>query len=123
MSGEPRERFVASRRVAYSSESRTATGRTFGIIPSAIALNDVETCDGGAVCGAIRYRAHTADTARENQTMSTSHDPSDPDDLDHDTPTHREPGGPYFGRLLVVLLLAVAFCGFMTWYLGSVMVN
>ena len=29
------------------------------------------------------------------------------------------PGGPYFGRLLIVLLLAVAFCGFMTWLLST----
>ena len=33
----------------------------------------------------------------------------------------REPGGPYFGRLLIVLLLAVAVCGVMTWYLSRVM--
>ncbi len=49
-------------------------------------------------------------------------DPTDPDEIDEPTP-RREPGGPYFGRLLIVLLLAVAFCGFMTWYLSSVMVD
>lgn len=57
--------------------------------------------------------------------MSTSDDQRDPTDLD--TPAHdaarKEPGGPYFGRLLIVLLLAVAFCGVMTWYLSSVMVD
>ncbi len=30
-----------------------------------------------------------------------------------------EPGGPYFGRLLIVLLAAVAFCAFLTWLLSS----
>jgi|GEM_PF-2323584 len=33
------------------------------------------------------------------------------------------PGGPYFGRLLIVLLLAVAFCGFMTWFLSTTMTD
>ncbi len=33
------------------------------------------------------------------------------------------PGGPYFGRLLIVLLLAVAFCGFMTWFLSTTLSN
>ncbi len=31
----------------------------------------------------------------------------------------REPGGPYFGRLLIVLFLAVAFCALLTWALSS----
>jgi hypothetical protein len=30
-----------------------------------------------------------------------------------------EPGGPYFGRLLIVLFLAVAFCAVLTWVLSS----
>ncbi len=58
--------------------------------------------------------------------MSINDDQRDPPEVDEtdDTGTPRkEPGGPYFGRLLVVLLLAVAFCGFMTWYLSSVMVD
>ncbi len=51
-----------------------------------------------------------------------------PDDHDPRTdPTTRPPtetpGGPYFGRLLVVLLLAVAFCGFMTWFLSTTLTN
>lgn len=33
------------------------------------------------------------------------------------------PGGPYFGRLLIVLLLAVAFCGFMTWFLSTTLTD
>jgi hypothetical protein len=33
------------------------------------------------------------------------------------------PGGPYFGRLLVVLLAAVAFCALMTWWLSTTMTN
>ena len=33
------------------------------------------------------------------------------------------PGGPYFGRLLIVLLAAVAFCGFMTWLLSTLVAN
>ena len=43
-----------------------------------------------------------------------------PDELD-EIPTVATPGGPYFGRLLIVLLLAVAFCGFMTWLLSTTM--
>ena len=31
----------------------------------------------------------------------------------------REPGGPYFGRLLIVLFLAVAFCAVLTWILST----
>ena len=34
-----------------------------------------------------------------------------------DAPPER--GGPYFGRLLIVLLLAVGFCAFMTWLLST----
>ena len=48
------------------------------------------------------------------------------DEIDEDSAPgtdRREPGGPYFGRLLIVLLLAVAFCGVMTWYLSSVMTD
>ena len=52
-----------------------------------------------------------------------SSDQREPSDLESDTHEgrSREPGGPYFGRLLIVLLLAVAFCGLMTWYLSSVL--
>ena len=32
---------------------------------------------------------------------------------------HSEPGGPYFGRLLIVLFLAVAFCALLTWALSA----
>ncbi|MEO9062927.1 MAG: hypothetical protein ABI277_01220 [Burkholderiaceae bacterium] len=46
----------------------------------------------------------------------------EPDET-HDPEQRHEPGGPYFGRLLVVLLLAVAFCGFMTWYLSTTMTD
>ena len=34
-------------------------------------------------------------------------------------PARDAPGGPYFGRLLAVLLVAVAFCGLMTWLLST----
>ena len=45
---------------------------------------------------------------------------SDDDERDGRVDDAREtPGGPYFGRLLIVLLLAVAFCAFMTWLLAS----
>jgi hypothetical protein len=33
------------------------------------------------------------------------------------------PGGPYFGRLLIVLFIAVAFCAFMTWLLNTLVAN
>ena len=36
---------------------------------------------------------------------------------------HETPGGPYFGRLLIVLFIAVAFCGFMTWLLSTLVAN
>ncbi|MGI9024462.1 MAG: hypothetical protein ACR2GP_02585 [Burkholderiaceae bacterium] len=36
---------------------------------------------------------------------------------------HREPGGPYFGRLLIVLFLAVAFCALLTWAVSTYMQN
>ena len=42
------------------------------------------------------------------------------DPVDAATPSARDaPGGPYFGRLLAVLLVAVAFCGLMTWLLST----
>ncbi len=55
-------------------------------------------------------------------------DVQDADMQGHDMQGHDEPrttasrdapGGPYFGRLLIVLLLAVAFCAFMTWLLST----
>ena len=49
-----------------------------------------------------------------------------PDEDDPARSVHEDrevPGGPYFGRLLIVLLLAVAFCGFMTWLLGTMMTD
>ena len=36
-------------------------------------------------------------------------------------PHKREPGGPYFGRLLIVLFLAVAFCALLTWVVTTSM--
>lgn len=36
---------------------------------------------------------------------------------------HAAPGGPYFGRLLIVLFLAVAFCAAMTWILTTTMTD
>jgi hypothetical protein len=44
-------------------------------------------------------------------------------DVDAREPARAEPGGPYFGRLLIVLFLAVAFCAFMTWLLTTLMMN
>ena len=44
-------------------------------------------------------------------------DPNEPRDRPADVPPER--GGPYFGRLLIVLLLAVGVCAFMTWLLGT----
>jgi hypothetical protein len=43
------------------------------------------------------------------------------DDENHEPaePSRAAPGGPYFGRLLIVLFLAVAFCAFMTWFLST----
>lgn len=46
-----------------------------------------------------------------------------PDDDEPPRATRTEPGGPYFGRLLVVLLLAVAFCAVMTWILSTTMTD
>ena len=40
-----------------------------------------------------------------------------------DPPPPPTPGGPYFGRLLIVLFAAVAFCGFMTWLLSTIVAN
>ena len=34
-------------------------------------------------------------------------------------PDRKSPGGPYFGRLLVVLFAAVAFCAIITWVLST----
>ncbi len=45
--------------------------------------------------------------------------PAPDDDEDDLAEPHVEHGGPYFGRLLIVLLAAVAFCGLLTWYLGT----
>jgi hypothetical protein len=47
--------------------------------------------------------------------------PEDPDP--HDAADRPAPGGPYFGRLLVVLFAAVAFCAFMTWLLTTLVVD
>ncbi len=44
-------------------------------------------------------------------------EPQEPRDRPADAPPER--GGPYFGRLLIVLLMAVGFCAFMTWLLAS----
>ncbi len=38
-------------------------------------------------------------------------------------PDDHEPGGPYFGRLLIVLFLAVAFCALLTWALSAYFEN
>jgi hypothetical protein len=35
----------------------------------------------------------------------------------------KTPGGPYFGRLLIVLFAAIAFCGFMTWLLEKLVAD
>lgn len=46
-----------------------------------------------------------------------------PDPMPDEHPDEQDPpketGGPYFGRLLLVLFLAVAFCGVLTWLLGK----
>ena len=42
-----------------------------------------------------------------------------PDPEEPVPPPHDEPGGPYFGRLLVVLFLAIAFCAVLTWALSG----
>ncbi|WP_330920613.1 hypothetical protein [Duganella sp.] len=37
---------------------------------------------------------------------------------------HKEDdGSPKFGRLLIVLILAVVFCGLLTWLMGTVFPN
>ena len=51
--------------------------------------------------------------------LPMSDDEQDPKS-ESDRPT---PGGPYFGRLLIVLFIAVAFCAFMTWLLNTLMTN
>ena len=51
-------------------------------------------------------------------------DPDETAEPDDDrAPERKAPGGPYFGRLLVVLFLAVAFCAFMTWLLSTLMAS
>ncbi len=58
--------------------------------------------------------------------MPSSTDDDAPDDAPPETPTpdgRPTPGGPYFGRLLIVLLIAVLFCGFMTWLLSTVVTD
>ena len=53
-------------------------------------------------------------------------DPDDdaPEDHPESIDTGRStPGGPYFGRLLIVLLIAVLFCGFMTWLLSTLVTD
>ena len=37
--------------------------------------------------------------------------------------TKKDDGSPKFGRLLIVLAIAVAFCGALTWLMGSVFPN
>lgn len=37
--------------------------------------------------------------------------------------TKKNDGSPKFGRLLIVLALAVAFCGVLTWVMGSLFPN
>ncbi len=40
-------------------------------------------------------------------------------DFEHpEPPEGKTPGGPYFGRLLIVLFLAIVFCGVLTWALS-----
>jgi hypothetical protein len=41
------------------------------------------------------------------------------DDSTPKPPDDETPGGPYFGRLLIVLFLAVVFCGVLTWVISS----
>jgi hypothetical protein len=35
-------------------------------------------------------------------------------------PTDDDDGNPKFGRLLIVLILAVLFCGVLTWVMGAI---
>jgi hypothetical protein len=42
--------------------------------------------------------------------------PAAPDAAKDERPA---PGGPYFGRLLIVLFAAVAFCAIITWVLST----
>lgn len=60
----------------------------------------------------------------QDPTKSRMNDPQD-DDAPQEPAIGQQdtPGGPYFGRLLIVLLLAVAFCGFMTWFLSTTMTD
>lgn len=47
-------------------------------------------------------------------------DPDDPLTETRDPTVPAEtPGGPYFGRLLIVLFAAVAFCALITWLLST----
>jgi hypothetical protein len=47
----------------------------------------------------------------------------EPDDhvasTDAEAADRKAPGGPYFGRLLIVLFAAVAFCAIITWVLST----
>lgn len=45
-------------------------------------------------------------------------EPEDPSG-DGEIEPRKAPGGPYFGRLLIVLFVAIAFCAFMTWLLNT----
>ncbi len=58
----------------------------------------------------MRNRRASPDRA---ESMSSMPQPEEPD--------KREPGGPYFGRLLIVLFLAVAFCALLTWVVTTYM--
>lgn len=39
------------------------------------------------------------------------------------TDNKEDDGSPKFGRLLIVLILAVVFCGALTWLMGTVFPN
>ena len=47
----------------------------------------------------------------------------DPAPPDPQTSERASPGGPYFGRLLIVLFAAVAFCAIITWVLSTTVSN
>jgi flagellar biogenesis protein FliO len=50
---------------------------------------------------------------------------TEPEDPPNDgvSEPRKTPGGPYFGRLLIVLFAAIAFCGFMTWLLEKLVAD